>query len=318
MIATEPGAESQPLAVVLSGGAALGAFQAGVIDALARAELVPELLVGTSIGALNAAFWAFNPGREVGAGMSATWRLAPAAHIFPRSPTSVALRLVEDYPIARPEHLSCFLHSIFGEHRSIEDAAVPLAIVSVDIVSGEPVVLRSGPLVPALMASAAIPGVYPPVEVDGRLLADGGVVANADLEVVVDAGIEDAVLVELMAPADRDELHGARELMEQAVTIALARQTQLEMRLLADRLRLAVIRLHLSHRPQPWDFGSVERLLELGRRAGGEVIASNLDGGRIRPGVIEPAAPPDLSYPRHPRDRGARPTVWSLGRTRRR
>jgi NTE family protein len=59
--------ESRPrrhrLAVVLSGGAAVGAFQVGVLDTLARRAVVPDLIVGTSIGAIDGAFWAFNPGR---------------------------------------------------------------------------------------------------------------------------------------------------------------------------------------------------------------------------------------------------------------
>lgn len=278
---------SCPLAVVLSGGAALGAFEAGVIDSLAGSGVEPSLLVGTSIGALNAAFWAFNPRPDVGQALSAAWRLAPAAHIFPRWRTSIALRLFEDGPIARPIHLASYLQTVFGGDRLIEDAGIPLAIVAADMVSGEPVILRRGPLIRSLMASTAIPGLYPPVEIGGRLLADGGVVANAHLEVVADTGIADAVMVDLMSPAERTELSGARALIEQAVTIALARQTELELRLLGPKLRLAVIRLRLPYQPQPWDFSSVDRLLALGRQAGEDLAVAHLEDDRVRPGVVE-------------------------------
>ena len=307
--------------MVLSGGAALGAFQAGVIESLAGAGLEPSLLVGTSIGALNAAYWAFNPGRDVGTRLSGNWRAAPSAHIFPKWPTSIVLRMVEDHPIARPVHLLGFLRSIFGEDRAIETAPIPLAIVAVDIVTGEPIVLRKGPLIPALMASAAIPGLYPPVEIEGRLLADGGVVANADLEAVADAGIEDAILIDLMSPASKTQLIGARAMMEQAITIALARQTQMEMRLLHERIRLAVIRLRLPYQPQPWDFSSVEELLSVGRGAGEELVRSCLAEARVRPGVIEPSVHDRKAAKSSPSGAGAQqdtPSVWSFGRRGRR
>lgn len=307
-----------PLAVVFSGGAALGAFEGGVVDSLARSGVRPSLLVGTSIGALNAAFWAFHSDPDVGTAITANWRTAASAHIFPRWPTSIVLRLVEDRPIATPAHLFQFLRSTFGEELAIEDAAIPLAIVAVDIVSGAPVVLRKGPLIPALMASAAIPGIYPPVQIDDRLLADGGVVANADLEAVVEAGIEDAVLVDLIHPSDGDQLNGTRAMIEQAITIAMARQTELEIRLFEDRVRLAVIRLHLPYQPEPWDFASVDDLLALGRQSADRLLTAHVRAGRISPGVIEAAAvrnPTGRDVASVPRD--ARASVWSLGRGRR-
>lgn len=282
---------SSRLAVVLSGGAALGAFEAGVIDSLASAGVQPSLVVGTSIGALNAAFWAFNPGPNVGRELSAAWHRAPGAHIFPRRRTPVLLRLMHDEALARPVHLEAYLRQIFGPARAIEEAAIPLAIVAVDIVTGEPVVMREGPLIPALMASSAIPGLYPPVTVGDRLLADGGVVANAHLEAVAEAGIRDTVMVDLLSPADRAHLTGARELVEQAVTIALERQTELELRLLRRRMRLVVIRLRLPYQAQPWDFSALDRLLSMGRRSGATVLASHLGAGGVKPGLIESLEP---------------------------
>lgn len=281
-------AASSPVAVVFSGGATLGSFEAGVIDSLARAGLRPALLVGTSIGALNAAFWAFNPAPDAGAALHAAWRSGRSANIFPRWPASMLLRLAEDAPAGDPSHLQRFLTAILGDRRSIEDASIPLAIVASDLVSAEPVVMRRGTLLPALMASAAIPGLYPPVEIRGRLLADGSLVANADLDVVAAEGIADVILVDLMAPASRAELKGAREVLEQALTIALARQTELERIAMGRRLRLVTIRLRIPHRPDLWDLDCSSRLFELGRRSGHRLLEHHLEGGRVRPGVIEP------------------------------
>lgn len=276
------------VAVVFSGGATLGSFEAGVIDSLARASVQPALLVGTSIGALNAAFWAFHPAPDAGTTLHAAWTAGRHADIFPRWPASVLLRLAEDQPVGDPSHLRRFLAAILGGERSIEHARIPLAIVATDLLQGEPVVMRRGSLIGALMASAAIPGLYPPVEMDGRLLADGGLVANVDLEVVADAGIKDAILIDLMAPAARKDLRGMREVVEQAVSIALKRQTELEQRALGRHLRLVTVRLHVPHRPDLWDFSCSAHLFEMGQTAGRRVLEAHLINGRIRPGVIEP------------------------------
>lgn len=281
---------SGSVAVVFSGGATLGSFEAGVIDSLARVGFRPSLLVGTSIGALNAAFWAYHPAPDVGAALHAAWRSGAEAGIFPRWPGSMLLKLFQDKPAGDASHLRRFLTSIIGERRSIEDAQTPLLIVAADIVRGEPYVIRRGALVPALMASSAIPGLYPPVELGGRLLVDGSLVANADLEVVAGTEIKDVILIDLMAPASKSELKGTKELVEQALTVALVRQTELERIAVGRRLRLATVRLHVQHRPDLWDFENSGRLYDLGRESGHRLVRSHLETGRIRPGLVETAA----------------------------
>jgi NTE family protein len=149
--------------------------------------------------------------------------------------------------------------------------------------------MRSGPLIPALTASAAIPGYFPPVRTDGRLLVDGGLVANADLEIVLEAHVRDVVLVDLQAPVAGEQLTGTRSILEQAVTISLARQTELERRRVDRRLRLAVVRLSPPERPRPWDFSHTDELFAMGREAGERLLTSHLVNGRVRPGVVEAA-----------------------------
>src|SRR5262245_63668687 len=87
------------LAVVLSGGANLGAFQVGVIDVLARAGLVPDLLVGTSVGAFNAAFWGFHPGPDVGAKLEVIWHGISRSVLIGRHPIFVLPRLLRGHPL---------------------------------------------------------------------------------------------------------------------------------------------------------------------------------------------------------------------------
>src|SRR5579884_2102390 len=130
------------LAAVLSGGGMMGAFQAGVVDSLAARAVRPDLVVGTSIGALNGAFWAFHPGPEVGESLDGIWRKWPR-EVMP-SRRLALLRQVIAWPgyLLGTHGLVRMIDHEFGIDARIEDARVPLAIVAADAGTGERVVLR--------------------------------------------------------------------------------------------------------------------------------------------------------------------------------
>jgi NTE family protein len=235
--------------VVFSGGGNLGAFQVGVIDALEQRGLRPSLVVGTSVGALNAAFWAFNPGPGAGRRLLDLWCQCSRATLMPESWAHVARRLLLGHDHLQKQHqLARLLGAALGHETRIEDAPVPLSVVVADAVTGERHVLRSGRLLPALLASCAIPGLFTPVAVDGRLCIDGGVVANCDVEAAADAGVRDALAVDIAG-----EVSGPRrnvlDAVHRAVGFGLQRQTELATRLVAQRLRLAVLRVSLTDPP---------------------------------------------------------------------
>jgi NTE family protein len=167
-----------PVAFVLPGGAAWGAVQVGMLAALTDAGIVPDLLVGTSVGALNAAMFAAAPDAAGVADLAATWSSARRHEIFPLNPVRVARALAR-----RQGHLldNTSLRWWIERHLAfdrLEDAPVPLHVVATDVARTVPVVLSSGDAARALLASCAIPGIFPPVTVDGRRLADGGTTAN--------------------------------------------------------------------------------------------------------------------------------------------
>jgi NTE family protein len=170
----------RPLGLVLSGGSALGALQVGMLRAVAEAGIVPDLLVGTSVGALNAAF--------VGGGFTSArlddlagiWRSLRTADVF----SGLGLRTVVGALLGRgtlasPERL----RALVDRHlpASHADLAIPTTVVAADHATGRAVSLRSGDLRSNVMASAAIPGVFPPVKVGGRTLIDGGIVAHVPI-----------------------------------------------------------------------------------------------------------------------------------------
>lgn len=167
---------------VLSGGGNLGAVQVGMLRGLLEAGIRPDAVVGTSIGALNGAFLA---GHNDIAGIEALtelWTSVRRSDAFPFRISTLARGMLGRQPFMFDSLglQSVLARAQFGFDR-LEEAPLPLRVVTTDICSGEAVVLTKGDTVRALLASSAIPGVFSSVEIDGRTLVDGGVVANTPI-----------------------------------------------------------------------------------------------------------------------------------------
>jgi NTE family protein len=167
---------------VLAGGGNLGAVQVGMLYALLEAGITPDAIVGTSIGALNGAFLAGHPGLQGVEELAELWTTVRRTDVFPVRARDLVRGVIgqQRFLFESLGLRSLLLRAQIG-FADLEDAPVPLSVVATDLHTGEAVVLERGNTVRALMASAAIPGVYPPVELDGRTLVDGGVVANTPL-----------------------------------------------------------------------------------------------------------------------------------------
>jgi NTE family protein len=168
-------------AFVLSGGGNQGVSQVGMLRALLEREIIPDIVVGTSAGALNGAAVAYAPNLTGVAQLAAVWEQLRAEHVFPGGKIHRAWNVVR-----RGTHLfeNVGLASVIHHAtpaRSFSDLELPLRVIATDLDSGEEVVIARGPLNPALLASAALPGVFPIVHHDGRRLVDGGVVNNVPL-----------------------------------------------------------------------------------------------------------------------------------------
>lgn len=179
-----------PTAFVLSGGASLGAIHVGMLLALADEGERPDLIVGTSVGAVNGGWIAARPDREGILGLADLWRSLSRKDIFPTHPIAGAMGI-----LGRRSHLvpNVGLRRLLAEKLAfarLEDAPIPLHVVATDVISGGDVLLSSGNAVDAIAASAAIPGVFPPVRVDGRDLMDGGVVNNTPVSHAVALGAD--------------------------------------------------------------------------------------------------------------------------------
>ncbi len=174
-------------AVVLSGGASLGAAQVGMLRALIEAGIAIDLLVGTSVGAFNAAWLAGHPGQGIDS-LVDIWASLRRRDVFPMNLWHSAWALGGRRPSLASD---TGMRSLLARHLTfarLEEAAIPLHVVAVDVQSGKDVLFSSGPAIDAVVASASIPGLLPPVAIGERWYMDGAVVNNTPISYAADLG----------------------------------------------------------------------------------------------------------------------------------
>lgn len=177
-------------AFVLSGGASLGSIQAGMLLALTEAGITPDLIVGTSVGAVNGGWIASRADITGVSGLADVWRSVTRSDVFP---IQLAVGLLGFLGQRRNLVPGAHFRRLLARHLDftrLEDAPIPLHVVAADVLSGQDVLLSSGSAVDAIAASAAIPAVLPPVPVNGRDLMDGGVVNNTPVSHAVALGAD--------------------------------------------------------------------------------------------------------------------------------
>ncbi len=182
------GTTAQRTAFVFAGGSSLGAVQVGMLKALIDHDIRPDFVVGSSAGAINAAYFAGTPTAAGIAEMDRLWCGLRREDIFQISPVMGVLSLLTGRDHMVPASgLQRVLESQFA-NRSIDAGALPCCIVTTDMLSGCEFRMQLGPLVPALLASAAIPGVFPPVHLHDRYLVDGGVTNHTPVSAALALG----------------------------------------------------------------------------------------------------------------------------------
>jgi NTE family protein len=233
-------------AFVLSGGGNQGVGQVGMLRALIERGIIPDVVVGTSAGALNGSAICYAPNLTGVAQLATVWEALTAAEVFPGSKFHRAWNVVR-----RGTHLfeSSGLESLIDRSspaRSFGDLQIPLRVVATDLDTGEEVVLARGPLKPALLASTALPGVFPIVHHAGRRLVDGGVVDNVPLWHAL-AGPVDRVFV-LNVSSNAGERQERSPLDVVMASFGHARNQRFELELRHTRPDVDVIVL-----PRPFD-----------------------------------------------------------------
>jgi NTE family protein len=230
-------------AFVLAGGASLGAIEAGMVEALYERGIRADYMVGSSAGGLNAGFLATHP-QEVASAhrLQDVWRGLTRRQVFPFSPATVVLGLLgrRDHLVS-PRGLRRLIEQQL-EIRRLESTDTPLGIVVTDLLCGEEALLERGEAKEALAATAAIPGIYPPVEIDGRLYVDGGVADNTPISRAVERGCDEIYVLPTGVSTELDEPPaGALAIAVHATLILLNERLRREIEEYRDQVRLVVL-----------------------------------------------------------------------------
>ena len=255
-------------AFVISGGGNLGALHVGMLSALAEAGIRPDLIVATSVGAVNAGWVASRPDSAGIDGLADLWRSLSRKHIFPARPLDGLLGFLGRRPNLLTSNGLRRLLTENLEFTRLEDAPIPLHVVATDVLSGQDVLLSSGDAVDAIAASAAIPAVFPPVRIDGRYLIDGGVVNNTPLSHAIALGADVVwVLPTSYSCALPSPPKGALAIAMQALNLLINRRLAVDVDRFENAVDLRVI-------PQPCpintaraDFSQSGALIELARES---------------------------------------------------
>lgn len=178
-------------AFVLGGGGKWGAVEVGMLQALDEAGIEPDLVLGTSIGAFNGAVIADYPGREGVERLKGLWEEVTGADLFQAGFFHRAFRVATLKPSLHEtrELRDLIEHAIHPETR-IEDLPVPFQCVAASIEKVADHWFDAGPLVEAVLASSAVPALFPPVEIDGQHFYDGGLVDSVPLGRAVALGAD--------------------------------------------------------------------------------------------------------------------------------
>jgi NTE family protein len=251
-------------AFVLSGGGSLGALQVGMLRALYEHGAAPDLLVGTSAGALNAAFIASRPQTvATSRALGRVWSDLRRDDLFPVSPWMLLGGL-----LGRRDHLvpARALRELVQRHLEFEDLAdapIPLHVIAFDVEHGREVRLSEGSALDAVNGAAAVPGVLAPVRFGDRRLIDGGVVNNTPISHAVELGAERIYVLPTLDPTPAIGRRPGSPLSAaiDGLGLLLARRFEADIAHFADQAELIVLPAPNPLAIQPTDFGHAGRLM---------------------------------------------------------
>jgi NTE family protein len=260
-------------AFVLGGGGNRGAVQVGMLRALSERGIAPDLVVGTSIGAINAAAFAGSPTIE-GVYLAAdVWRRIVAEDVFPRGRFDGTWRFLQRREAVYPIDGLRKVVRGFLRFERVEDSPVPLVVVATRLEDGAEEWITEGPAVEAVLASAALPGLYPQVELGGFHYFDGGVLDNVALGAALSAGAR-RVFVLLCSPVGMSLPVFSRpyEAMFGAFSVALGGRLKRDLAAVGSQVDVVVFEGRTTGGFEPSDLSRTEEWIEQGYRTARDVL----------------------------------------------
>jgi NTE family protein len=269
-------------AFVLAGGGSHGAVVVGMLREIVRAGEMPDFVVGASAGAINGAYFAAFPTLEGIDGLERIWCALTTAQIFgPRWVSFVSVLRRRDYLFAA-KHLRILLENHLP-FRELAQARLPLHVVASDQVTGEEVVLSQGPVIDAVLASSAIPGVFPAVRLGSRELVDGGVSSNTPIATAIRLGAQRLIVLPTgFTCAQKRVPPGALGRTMHALSLLVARQLVVDLERWSREAQIVVAPPLCPLEVSAYDYSRGRELID---RAAASTRAWIAEGGLHKGGV---------------------------------
>jgi NTE family protein len=250
-------------AFVLAGGGSFGATQVGMLQELVSHGVNPDLVVGSSVGALNGAYFAGDPTAAGVARLKNIWRALRRRDIFSVTVRRLLGALFTSASPVDPRGLRGLIERHLP-YAALEDAAIPMHVMATDMLNGASVKLSSGPAAEAILASCAIPAAFPPVRIGERYLIDGAIAANTPVTAAVELGASRIIVFptgfacSLDAPPATAVGRGL-----QAIAFLIARQLVRDLQHLAATAQVEVITVPAlcPIAVSPYDFSRADELI---------------------------------------------------------
>lgn len=248
-------------AFIFAGGGSFGAIQVGMLHALAAHDVKAEMVFGSSVGALNAAYYAGNPTLDGIKELEAIWRGLRRRDVFQVTwRTMLGFMRRRDF-LATSEGLRRLVDNHLP-YRNLEEAKIPVHIIATDILSAETVVLSSGPAADAILASAALPPAFPPVHVKDLYLADGAITSNTPVKIAVERGARRLIILPTgYACALQKPPRSAVATALHALTLLIARQLIAELDGLDPAIEYFIAPPLCPLKGSPYDFSQTNELI---------------------------------------------------------
>jgi NTE family protein len=303
----EGGEEAEPrpqTALVLAGGGTRGAVQIGMLQVLTEHGFLPDRIYGSSVGAVNGVALAGDPTREGVQRMTEIWRGLTRETVYPQGRLHGPwLYLQQRDSVFVNSGLRKVIEEGIGFER-LEDAVIPVEVVATSLTDGRERWFTYGPAVEAVLASSAVPAIFPPVEIDGERFIDGGVVNNVPLRRAIEGGAS-RIVVLLCSPPVYTPASPRRpvEAMLNALLISIHARFSRDMAQLPPGVEVIVCSGTEGGTRDFDDFSTTDLLIELGRAEAAEVVRRY---GLGRPGTADSTVPVDRPGPSGSADPGPR------------
>ncbi len=260
-------------ALVLAGGGTRGAVQIGMLQVLSEHGFRPDRIYGTSVGAINGVGFAGNPTPSGVTQMGDIWRELTADTVYPQGRLHGPWMYIQQRDaVYANSGLRGVLEASFPFER-LEETVIPVEVVATSLADGREHWFTAGPAVPIVLASTAIPAIYPPVEIDGGLFIDGGVVDNVPIRRAIDAGATRVVVLLCSPPTFAPPVaRRPAEAMVNALFISIHSRFARDMADVPDHVEVILCIGGESSSRNFDDFDNTEALIEEGRREAEDVV----------------------------------------------